>query len=258
MSPRVLASVVLGLLAGCRITPDEHASDTPPRGHPHVTFLGGWAAGDVRHETRRGSREGETDASAVRARLEGRGGESFLGFGLDAFGQTTDDRLFGSQGTEARLFDAFGYLYFNAGGGDVLTMPIRLGGVYQAVDFDEPTGSAASDTRWSSIGGRLEIEPEIRLLYDDEFAWSVFGSAGCGLGAATVEVDGVSGRFDGRSYHVIAEVGTRFEIGHVVLGVSYLDRRIRFDEADAQSGSSSLPGIDHDFAGILVSGGVRF
>ncbi|MCR9244375.1 MAG: hypothetical protein NXI31_05035 [bacterium] len=254
-----IAASLMFALSGCESSPQTYDEDLEPRGHPRFQFLLGWSPGTVTHDTRSSSADGDADANGFRVRIEGVPKKRKVGLGIDVVAHRSEDDLFGAAAmTESRLVDGFGYVYGHLGGGDLFTIPLRGGITIQSLELDAGGASPAADTEWTALGFRLEVEPELRLLYGEDYLWSVYAGGGFGVGVAEAEVDGVNDTFEASSRQINYEIGTRFEYDGVFIGVGYMDRRIRFNEATRNAGGSSLPGIENEFSGLFVSGGVRF
>ncbi len=239
--------------------------DAPPAEPPHrrdgrapLPFrlelaLGG---GNFEHETAgQPLLDDEVDGGYARIAFEYRGDENF-GLGLRLEGSGSDDDLFlASGGSPAEASDGELFLHGTGFfGGDAIEVPLRFGLSLRGYTLDDPTGA---DLSFASIGPRLEVEPDFRLLENDSCRWSLYARLGAFVGYTAIETDPATEDWTTTMTGLDYGVGTRLRFEHVELGIGWLARTHHADESDTVGGTF-VREFDARFSGLEISVAARF
>jgi hypothetical protein len=201
----------------------------------------------------------DTDAGYGRLGFEIIGGNDFGG-GLRLEGTVSDDDLFlgsGGLATEASDGDLFlhGTGIFGGTQDDLMRMPLRFGLFVRNYRIEEQVSSDSID--WTSVGPRIEIEPELRLVRGDDVQWSFYARAGGSFGVTTIETDLSSDSFDSTTLGFDFGLGTRLQLGPAQIDLGFLLRTQTVDESD-DVGGLFIREIDAEFRGIVLGAAVVF
>lgn len=163
-------------------TPPAAPRSAPLRPRTRIEFaLGG---GTFDHETD-GSPilNDDTSGGYLRLGFEHTGADG-LGGGFRLEGSASEGDLFATdvEASEGELFAHFTSVL----GDDDARLPVRIGLSLRSYTLDDPAGL---DPTWTSIGPRVEIEPDLRLDRGDSTRWSLYGKLGAFLGYTWIETD---------------------------------------------------------------------
>jgi hypothetical protein len=259
-------------LAACAAAPptrqqpvDQEFGAEP--GFRSVSVRVGYSPGTVRHQIRGTGVDfdDETDAHLVRLRVEG---GAPLGGGVTAEWYQSDDDLFATTPgnpfgpAELTSFNIAPHVRYRFGENSRLRAQVRLGFPFEYVEQDFQ--NAPIDPEWIAAGGRLAVEPELLLLTEPGLRWSVHAEAAASLGYTLVLVE-TSSSFGGTTQEDFSafttgyglEAGTRLELGHFDIGVSYMYRHTEVDEGRVILGIP-FGDFESEFEGFMFVGGVRF
>lgn len=136
-------------------------------------------------------------------------------------------------------------------------MPLRVGPHITGANTD--LFGTGQETRYTSMGVRFEVEPELFLTdpYRSPWRTSIFGKLGGGPHFDRIDDDVADEVFHstGTSFH--AEFGTRAVFDGVSLSLSWVFQRYVVDESEPE-GALVVPRIEDEFHGLMFTMGVRF
>ena len=232
----------------------EARSDGQPRG---MAFVRG-AAGTETVEVRSGTDiTSDTDAGMLEVGFEGTG--RVMGGGLRFSARATDDDLLeGSNAvdTQGEGANFFAHLTIRPGGGK-FRMPIRIGPEVRANAFlldASPFGSIA-ELDFVSVGGAIEVEPEVDFFRNDNAALSIYGRAHVGAGVAQISSDTTD--YDTEAVNVGLEIGLRLQLKKFLLSGGYLAQSDEYAESDPEN-FSFVEETTWQFEGLFLMLGVRW
>ena len=164
------------LLLACSCVTENHGANA------YVAFGGG----SMKHETKGTDLDDKTDAGYFAL-----GGEVMfterVGGGMRLEGAASDDDMFADvPGADAsEVGDGELFFHGTVGFGEQpQEMPLRFGLFYRGYSLEENVTS--DQLNWSSFGPRLEFAPDIELIQNDGFRWSLPCRLGVGVGYASV------------------------------------------------------------------------
>ncbi len=227
------------------------------RTHPRFTAVFGYAVGKYDHETRMSGKDDNVAAGMLRARTEFIARSGFgVGGAVEIMG--TDDELFNNVGVtdgEASSLDIYPYAIVRLSE-DEVRMPLRIGPFYHGLRLEDNT---LLETTWSSLGARIEIEPEITIFQRGKNSISMFAELGGAVHVSNVEVDtGTSDQdFHADGYQLRGNAGLRGTWSGFTASLSYIIRYHNVDKTDSENGVF-VSEIDTHFRGIFFEGGFRF
>jgi hypothetical protein len=238
--------------------PQDEPEDEPETRRRWPRFRAGAAFGfgELEHRTDGTNLDGEADAVMFRGVFEFVGGIGIGGGARIEFAGTDDD-----------LFDDAGFNATEAGAGSVFLhftgrlttrrflMPVRVGLMTHFYSLDDTV--VDQQTKYFSIGPYFEMAPEVFLMRQRHFTWSLFGEIGAGFGATAIDDDSTNEEYDSDSTFLGAEGGMRFVTGPVQFGISYVFRRQEMDDSDVEGGFF-VPGFEAEFQGLLFSAAAIF
>lgn len=233
---------------------DDRRRDSPgaPRWRCELAFGGG----DFEHETVGApTLQDETGGGYFRLGFEYLGPEDFGG-GLRLEGTASDDDLFlATAGSPAEIGDGELFLHGTGlFGDDAVRVPLRFGLSFRGYTIDDPTGA---DLTWASVGPRVELEPDFRLLGNEAVRWSLYGRLSGFAGFTAAESDPATEDWTTTMVGVDVGVGTRLAFEHVQLGIGYLVRSHHAAESDTVN-STFLREFDAEMRGLELSFAVLF
>ena len=201
----------------------------------------------------------DTDARYMRLGFEIIGRNDFGG-GLRLEGTVSDDDLFvQSGGVAAEAGDGELFLHgtgvFGGGPDDVVRMPLRFGLFLRNYRIEERVGGNAID--WQSVGPRVEFEPELRLVGDEDVQWGLYARTGFCFGITSIDNDASTDTFDSTMFGFDFGLGTRLGLGPVQLDIGYLLRTHDVEESD-YVGGAFIRAIDAEFRGVVVGAAIVF
>lgn len=135
-------------------------------------------------------------------------------------------------------------------------MAVRAGLMQSKLVLDDPI-AADPETDFTSFGPFFEIEPEVTLVRRGPSRWSVYGKFGFAYTPTSIDVDNDPRDYSSESMFLNLELGTRYSLGPVELGLAFLGRYQSMDQS-AAVGGQFVYGFDSGFHGLLLSAGVRF
>jgi hypothetical protein len=236
---------------------DEYVDvDRQPRGMFYLRP----AVGTVEIETSPSgspSTKSDTDAVLVELGFEGTGKVVGGGFRLSAY--TTDDDLLETSSaidTSSDGFDFFAHLTIRPGGSR-FRVPIRIGPEVKVHSFS--TSVANSDVDWLSVGGAVEIAPEIDFVRTNNVVFSLYGRGHFGVGVAGVSTDVED--YTTSATTVAGEVGLRLQLAKFMLSGGYMFNNTTYDESDPETTGSVTTRFDETswaFDGIFLMLGLRW
>lgn len=247
------------------------APQPPPRTHqaaasghlPRPVYLDGRftvAGGSFEHDIDNpaGSVNDDTGSSFVGLMVEGSSRAGFGG-GISMEMTVTNDDLFRSSGAPARavVFEFAPFFLYRVAPSHRFTMPVRVGPWLNTLLLDDQNSS--DTTHWTSIGGRVEVEPEVVLAASRGFEFSLFSEVSLAAGFTNVSVDtnALNEDYDSSSSAFGFEIGPRFRWSHFLASVSFLHRQLSIDQSDPTNGTFVF-GVDDSFDGLAVSFGGGF
>ena len=197
-----------------------------------------------------------TDAALVELGFEGVG--RLLGAGLRVAGfQTNDDLLenytgFDTSGDGTSLFAHLTICPHS----DSFRMPIRIGPALITHSVQTKGGylTGIRDLDWRSVGGAVEVEPEIDLFRTQSSALSIYGRAHFGAGVA--EVSNSFADSDTASTTVAGELGLRWQLAKFLIAGGYMINVTSYDKSDCEN--LCVDESSWTFDGIFLSVGVRW
>ncbi len=198
----------------------------------------------------------ESTANMVRLRAAG-ADEDGLGGGIDVKVFMTGNDFYDNTASVVNLnhSDFFVYLLTHASSGEV-RIPVRIGTYLSAMGAEFEALSAA-ETEYSSVGIRVEIEPEVVVIEDDEFEASIFSQLSAGIHLTTIDDEFTGGEFESEGHTLGFEVGIRLVLDPVSVSASYI-----FHETTIRQSSTEfdivIPRLETEFTGVQVSMGVKF
>ena len=177
----------------------------------------------------------------------------------------THDELLNNVGVvdgEAASIDIFPYAVI-AFANSRARMPVRIGPYYHALRLEDDT---PVETTWSSLGARLEVEPEIVLYEREKNAVSLFMELGGSLHVSNVERDSgaIEQDFTSDGYQLRSNAGLRGQWSGFTASISYLVRYYSVNQTDTETDKTnpttrtSIDAIDTLFQGLYFEGGFRF
>ena len=244
---KILPTLSIPLLLACSCATETHGANA------FVAFGGG----SMKHETNGTDLDDKTDAGYFAL-----GGEVMfterVGGGLRLEGSASDDDLFtdvaGAPVSEA----GDGELFFHGTvgfGEQPQELPLRFGLFFRGYTLKENVTS--EELNWSSFGPRLEFAPDIELMENDSFRWSLPCRLGLGVGVTTVTTDPETEDWDTTMTQYDVGIATRFAFTKVWFDVGYLHRHVNYSESDETAGFTILE-ADTTFSGLVVTFGVKF
>lgn len=247
---RTPASLLTALLVGLPLAAQE--PDTSARFRVHL----GLAGGNFEHDTDGSPFDGDTDAGMFRLGFEVTSHRGFGG-GVRLEGLATDDDLFVENGfapAEIGVSSMFGHFTYRVDTGR-FELPLRAGVLLTGYSIAD--AATEDEDLYFSFGPYLEVAPEFRIVDDRDFSWSLYCELGAGFGGTAIDLDNDPREYTSTSSFLGAEVGTRFLVGPIELGLGYVNRWWSVDESDPE-GLSVVPGFDSDFHGLLFTVGAIF
>lgn len=244
---KILPTLSIPLLLACSCATETHGANA------FVAFGGG----SMKHETNGTDLDDKTDAGYFAL-----GGEVMfterVGGGLRLEGSASDDDLFsdvpGADASEA----GDGELFFHGTvgfGEQPQQLPLRFGLFFRGYSLEENV--SGDQLSWSSFGPRLEFAPDISLIENDGFRWSLPFRLGLGVGMSTVTTDPSTEEWDTTMTQYDVGVATRFAFTKVWFDVGYLNRHVNYSESDETAGFT-IREADTTFSGLVVTFGVKF
>lgn len=219
------------------------------------------AFGAYTHRTSGSTLDDKQVATLARLRFEFLAGAG-IGLGAAVEGMSSDDDLFENDGfvaQEASMGDAFVYVLFQPCPDRRIRLPIRVGPYLRGLAIEDASGP--DEVVWSSFGVRVEIEPEVVLVSDENAEVSVFTGLGIGVHGTIVEVESttpaIDDRFESDGTTVNFEAGLRGRVLSLAWALSYIYRGVRFDESDPELGLF-VRETNADFQGVAFTLGIRF
>lgn len=232
------------------------AQDPDVRQRPRFDIDFSLGGGRFEHKTDGSDLDDHTDAAIFRLRFEATTRHG-IGGGIRIEGIGTDDDLFtdaGFNATEASSGSLFGHFTYRAVA-DRFAMPVRIGLLLNGYQLaDQVTDEEVS---YGSIGPYLEVAPEFTLFARRDFRWTLFGEAGVGVAATSIDVEGDYRDYVSDTTFAGLEFGTRFDFGPMDLTISAIGRWQSMAESDVEDGQVVL-GYDSEFRGLMISFGATF
>lgn len=230
------------------------AQDPEPKARFDVRLAFG--KGEFEHTTDGSGLDDETDGGMFRLAFEGVSKKG-IGGGLRLEGIVSDDDLFvdaGFPASEAALSSLYLHFTYRAVA-HRFAMPVRIGLMLEGYQLTEDATN--DEVTYGSIGPYFEVAPEISLVAQRRFSWTIYAELGIGVAATGIEVENDSNDYVSSTAMFGAELGTRLRLGPVELGIGVVGRWRSMDESDVENGLVVL-GYDAEFRGVLISAGVVF
>lgn len=202
-----------------------------------------------------GGGEGKTDANLFALQFEGYSTRGFGG-GIRLEGIGSDSDLFASSGlpdTEADLAELSLFFCYRLEKGR-FRMPIRTGPTfinYEIKFFDD------SKAIYDTVGARVEVEPEFAFVQGPNTNWGLFANLGLGIGLTRIETSPSTTDNDSTALLGKFEIGTRAQLGPVLMDLGYVFRQMNIDESDVVEGTFYRE-TDTTFSGVQFTIGARF
>jgi len=140
-------------------------------------------------------------------------------------------------------------------GSDESPLPLRFGLFFRGYGLTENLGG--EELNWSSFGPRLEFAPDIELMQNDNFRWSLPARLGVGLGLTTIETEPSTDEWETVMAQIDVGFATRFQFSSVFFDIGYLMRRTNYSESEESSGFV-IRGADATFSGAVFTFGAKF
>jgi hypothetical protein len=134
-------------------------------------------------------------------------------------------------------------------------MPLRVGFLLNNLQLENQFTGIETD--YYSIGPYFELEPEVTLVRDGKFRWSLYGLFGVGIAATGIDIENDFREYDSASGFFNLEGGTRFAFDKFEMSIGYLGRFQTMDRSDVEANQVVL-GYDAEFQGLFVGFGVVF
>lgn len=214
----------------------------------------GVAAGRFHYRVDDRSLDDGADAGLLRLQVEGTGSRGFGG-GVRFEGVASDDSLFARNGSEAD----YGSLYLHGTlrlSEHRFTFPVRFGLLLNQLHLDRSTANL--ETTYSSIGPQFELAPEVVLWRRRGLQWTAYGEFGVGITGTHTEFAGDSNDYWSASAFAGVEIGMRFRVRPVEIGLAYLGRWQSMGESSTEAGGFYAQGFDASFQGVFLTFGVMF
>ena len=244
---KIRLTLSIPLLLACSCVTENHGANA------YVAFGGG----SMKHETKGTDLDDKTDAGYFAL-----GGEVMfterVGGGMRLEGAASDDDMFADvPGADAsEVGDGELFFHGTVGFGEQpQEMPLRFGLFFRGYSLEENVTS--DQVNWSSFGPRLEFAPDIELIENDGFRWSLPCRLGVGIGVTTVSTDPETEDWDTTMTQYDVGIATRFAFSKVWFDVGYLNRHANYSESDETAGLTILE-ADTTFSGLVVTFGVKF
>lgn len=213
--------------------------------------------GDVEHRTKGTALDGKTDANYFAVGLEAIGQEGIgLGFRFEGIG--SDDQLFVGAGAGSPSEAADGELFVHGTldmGDDAARFPVRLGLFGRGYTLQE--NATGDEISWGTFGPRLEVAPDVAIVHDGGFRWSLTGRLGGAFGGTVVSVTGAPEDWSTVAAMFDVALGTRLELDQFHLDVGWLSRNAHYAESDPAN-SAVVLAADSEFTGFVLTLGARF
>jgi hypothetical protein len=179
-----------------------------------------------------------------------------IGGGFRFEGFKSDDDLFAPNSIpfEARSFSMFGHFTYRLEE-HRFAMPLRVGFLLNNLQLENQFTGIETD--YYSIGPYFELEPEVTLVRDGKFRWSLYGLFGVGIAATGIDIENDFREYDSASGFFNLEGGTRFAFDKFEMSIGYLGRFQTMDRSDVEANQVVL-GYDAEFQGLFVGFGVVF
>jgi len=271
-----LRSLVVPALAGVLSLPSfALAQDpTPDQVHPRTMLTLGFGIGDQDVENNTGNVDAQNPPTGIIARSTDAfhfrlRGEHFserrFGIFVNAYlGKADDinkDLVPLGLGSADSSFDSVGLFIaasYRATMGESFRLPIRFGPFLQKSEEEDATSTIGSIER-SAVGVKLSAEPEYVIsqgMNNGEMTEiSAFVDVACGAGPAKVKAD--IGSEDGYAFTLNYEIGVRYRWGKWLAGLSWFALKNHIGTTESYENAVFF-GVDDDFTGIMLTGGVRF
>lgn len=246
-------------LAGCCI------GDNQPGGMFYVRGGLGTTTGEVKANTGNPpSAGGDTDGDNYNAEIAIEGQGRVVGGGVRVSGFLTDDE-YGGTGADTTVlsYAVFPHLTFRPCAG-MFRVPIRIGPEFRATSIDAPLiGAFNPDVDFYTIGGAVEIAPEIDFVRTDRFALSLYGRGHAGIGVGAINnADDNTPDFATTATLWGAEGGLRVQLSKFMLSGGYVWQSTIYDESSGETLGASTglksPETTITNDGFFVSLGIRF
>ena len=265
MNHELLSVLALSLVQGCvagsaPVQPREagQGSRAPVLPNPFFQSRVGLGLGELRHNTSGSGLDDDVDASTLRLTLEGTSPSGFGG-GVALEFTGTDDDLFEGQevaGGEAGILEVFAHATYRLSPSDYFRMPIRLGPYFHGYELED---DGPSDLTWLSVGGRVELEPEVLVHRGPHSEVGIFAVLSGGIHVTSIELDTPTGDedFDSDGYSAGVSAGVRARWKGFTTGLSYYSRWFNVDESDPE-GNLFIREINTRLGGVMFEIGLSF
>ncbi len=265
-----LRSFLVPAIAGVLCTSVAFAQDpTPDQVHPRTMLTLGFGIGDQDVENNTGNPNAgsppagiisrSTDAFHFRLRGE-HFSERRLGVFVNAYLGKADD-INENLGSADSSFDSLGIYIaasYRATMGESFRLPIRFGPFLQKSEEEDTTSPIGAVER-STVGVKLSAEPEYvisqRMSDGQMTELSAFLDVGCGAGPSKVEAN--IGKEDGYAFTLNYEIGVRYRFGKWMAGLSWFALKNHIGATESYNNAVFF-GVDDDFTGVMLTGGIRF
>jgi len=239
---------LLAVVAACQsdayYTEPPSPEPVPPgrvtlRAHPVglVQFSGSPGRASVKTRGTAADRRETEDASYYRFEFAGRTGISIDWIDTERF----------DGGMRAEAFDGWIYGNLPLWPNPRLRFASRFGPYYDRVDLKQALPTDVEPWNW---GFRYELEAEVDVIKGRRLIWTLFASGRAGYGWGDAKVGGSSESITATSWGY--EAGTRLNLGHLMVGASWIDRTSDVD------GRSRFADARYRFEGAAVSVGLRW
>lgn len=264
-----LAMALVALAAACASSPPRNgpmalapAGPAPVPGLGDVRIEAGFGGGRYEHDTQgdNGTASDTTDGGLFQLRAEFVGGLG-MGAGLALEASGSDDDLFRESGIadgEGSTTDLYLYFVGVPAESPSFRFPIRAGPYLHNVHLEENTTPTEID--WSSLGLRIEVEPEVWFLQQPGFALGIGGDLSLGAHWTSIDVESplLPDDFDGNGATFGLGFGLRALIDDTITAeLGYLFRTTLEDQSDTEGGVA-IRDATASFRGVVLGVGVRF
>jgi hypothetical protein len=180
------------------------------------------------------------------------------GGGVRLEGSASDDDLFADFAPGAASEAGDGELFFHGTvgfGEKPPEMPLRFGLFFRGYSLEE--NASSNQLSWSSFGPRVEFAPDIGLVENDDFRWSLPCRIGLGVGMTVVDTDPATEEWDTSMTQYDVGIASRFAFSKVFFDVGYLMRHATYNESDVVA-SAFIREAETTFSGMIFTLGVKF
>jgi hypothetical protein len=235
---------------------------------PKGTLMFRSSFGEFQHETFSSSGGPTLDdkTNSAKYKLQFESVNSAVGGGVQVEFTTVDDDLnnnvVGVTSADTSEFEVFGHFTAQPTGGEVFRVPIRVGPYFHTLGQDV-SGTAPLDLTYMTFGVRVEVEPEVDLVSNDDMTLSLFGGARAGFGISVINFDTglVDKDFTTTENHIGFHGGARFRIAKFNVETGYVYQMRTFNESDPEvigTGLFVINEADFTFTGFFISAGIRW